>query len=144
MKALVVLAAMFCGGWACAQTAWFTVVGDRHDPAVNTVEVDPVPLSVQERQRTMRVRVNRSEPRTSWDAVPYRSYVSEVVFDCARKTARYTSLVFYQQPLWVGESHRTSTYTEANPRWMQFRDMFPNPTARLIRAACETGKVART
>lgn len=25
---------------------------------------------------------------------------------------------------------------------MQFRDMLPNPSARLIRAACQTGKVA--
>lgn len=144
MKALVVMAAMFCADWACAQTAWFTVVGDRNNPAANTVEVDPVPLSVQERKRVMQVRVNRSELRTSWDAVPYRSYVSEVVFDCARRNARYTSLVFYQLPLWAGESHQTSTYTEANPRWMLFRDMSPNPTARLIRAACDSGKVART
>ncbi|MDP3354878.1 MAG: hypothetical protein Q8M51_03305 [Polaromonas sp.] len=41
-----------------------------------------------------------------------------------------------------GGAGQTSIYTEANPRWMPFRDMLPNPTARLIRAACQTGKVA--
>lgn len=141
MKNIFALICVFCCTVASAQTNWFTVLGDRSDPAVNTIEVDPAPISVSEGLRTMRVRVSRSVDRVSWDGVPYRSYVSEVVFDCPNRTARYTSLTFYRRPLWAGESHNTSVYTRSNPRAMLFLDVNPNPTARIIRAACETGNV---
>ena len=126
---------------AWAQDIWFTVLGDPANAAVDTIEVDPSPLSVTVEAQTMRVRVSRSKLRKSWDGVPYRSYVSDVVFDCASKKARYTSLVFYMEPLWQGKSHNTSTYTRDNPRWMEFRDISPNPNRQIIRAACESGRV---
>jgi hypothetical protein len=124
-----------------AQTHWFTVKGDPANPAVDTIEVDPSPVSVTAEAQTMRVRVSRAQLRKNWEGVPYRSYESDVVFDCANKKARYTSMVFYMQPLWQGRSHNTSTYTRDNPRWMEFRDVYPNPTRQLIRAACESGRV---
>lgn len=120
-----------------AQAAWFTVLGDPQEPAVNTIEVDPVPIFVQGEVRTMKIRVSRSTPRTSWDGVNYRSYTSTVSFDCANKSARYLSLDFYREPLWKGESHKTSTFPESVVRRMEFRDVTPNPTQRLIRAACQ-------
>jgi hypothetical protein len=127
-----------------AQAAWFTVLGDPQEPAVNTIEVDPVPVSVQGEVRTMKIRVSRSTQRTSWDGVHYRSYASTVLFDCANKSARYVSLDFYLQPLWKGESHKTSTYPEGVIRRMEFRDVTPNPRQRLIRAACrDTGAAKR-
>lgn len=119
-----------------AQSAWFTVLGDPQEPGINTIEVDPVPVSVEGEMRVMKVRVSRSAERTSWDGVPYRSYTSTVQFDCADKSARYLSLDFYKEPLWKGKPHKTSTYPEGKVRQMAFRDVTPNPTERLIRAAC--------
>lgn len=135
------LACLLLAGSALAQPLWFTVLGDPANPAVDTIEVDPSPVSVTVDAQTMRVRVSRSQLRKSWDGVPYRSYVSDVVFDCANKKARYSTLVFYMQPLWQGPSHNTSTYTRDNPRWMEFRDVRPNPNRQIIRAACESGRV---
>ena len=126
---------------AFGQASWFTVTGDPANPAVNTIEVDPSPLSVTVEAQTMRVRVSRDKLRKSWEGVPYRSYESDVVFDCGNKTARYATIVFYREPLWQGASHNTSVYTQANPRPMLFRDVKPNPTAQIIRAACESGRV---
>lgn len=126
---------------ASGQTLWFTVQGDPANPAVDTIEVDPSPLSVTVEAQTMRVRVSRAQVRKNWEGVPYRSYESEVVFDCANKKARYSRMMFYMQPLWQGPSHNTSTYTEGNPRWMEFRDVRPNPNRQIIRAACESGRV---
>lgn len=128
-----------CAAWG--QTQWFTVLGDPANPAVDTIEVDPSPVSVTVEAQTMRVRVSRSTLRKSWDGVPYRSYVSDVVFDCANKKARYSALVFYMEPLWQGTSHNTSTYSRDKPRWMEFRDVRPNPNQQIIRAACESGRV---
>ena len=121
---------------APADTLWLTVMGSASDPAANTIQVDPAPVEVKDEFRIMRVRVSRSSQRSSWDGIPYRSYESTVLFDCTQQNARYLSLRFFMQPGWAGESHKTSTYPPETPRWMEFRDVQPNPTARIIRAAC--------
>lgn len=144
MKKAIIVWSFF--GGACslhAQTNWFNVMGDPQDPAVNTVEVDPTPVAVNGELKTMKIRVSRSAQRTSWDGVPYRSYTSTVLFDCASKTARYLSLDFYMEPAWKGASHQTSTYPPDVKRAMEFRDVTPNPTQRLIRAACRNTAAAK-
>ena len=40
-------------------------------------------------------------------------------------------------PLWAGEPHNVTDYA-SNPRPVLFRDMEPNPTDRIVRAACRT------
>ena len=82
-----------------AQTVWFTVMGEPANAALNTVQVDPVPIDVKDSVRTMRVRVSRSLDRTSWDGVPYRSYESIVQFDCVKNSARYLSITYFARPL---------------------------------------------
>jgi hypothetical protein len=98
--------------------------------------VDPAPLEVSDAGRTMRIRVSRSTQRTSWDNVPYRSYYATVLFNCTEGKAHYLSLRFYNEPRGKGASHKTSTYTRDNPRPMLFLDVEPNPTQRIIKAAC--------
>lgn len=116
---------------------WFTVTGDPDLATNNVVQVDPAPVTVEGPLRTMKLRVNRSAARTSWDGVRYQSYNATVLIDCGMKTARYQSVEFYQQPLWTGDVARANQYARsAEPRWMEFRQMLPNPTQRIIRAAC--------
>lgn len=122
-----------------ASNIWFTVMGDADDPDVNTVQVDPV--GIEGKTRTKHVRVSRSTLRTSWDGVPYRSYTSVVVFDCEKHKARYMQLTYYDQPRWRGEPSKSVDYATGTPRWMEFRDVTPNPTHRIISAACN--KVAK-
>jgi hypothetical protein len=148
MKKIIVLLLLVCGGasWGAPATPatptnWFTVMGDPLDPAVNTIEVDPTPIAANGDMRAMQIRVSRSLDRISWDGVPYRSYVSTVLFDCANKSAKYVTLTFYVQPLWKGEPSKTATYPNDVVRPMEFRDVMPNPTQRIIRAACESGKI---
>lgn len=135
---------MFCL-WASicaqAQTIWFNVLGDPSDPTVNTIEVDPTPVSINGDTRIMRVRVSRSAGRVSWDGVPYRSYVSEVFFDCRSNTARYITIDFYKLPAWKGQPHQHTVYSQSQPRLMEFRDVEPNPGQRIIRAACQTASI---
>lgn len=129
-------------GAMCAQTQaknadWFTVTGNPRDPTVNTVEVDPVAIGAAGGRKTMNVRVSRSEQRNNWEGVPYRSYESQVVFNCRAGTGQYLVATFYMAPLWQGTPHKTTDYA-ANPRPMLFRDVEPNPTERIVRAACRT------
>ena len=120
---------------ARAQGEWFTVTGNPSDSSVNTVQVDPVALATDGATKTMNVRVNRSEQRLNWEKMPYRSYESQVVFDCQNRRAGYVQARFFLQPLWQGEPSVVSDYTDS-PRPMLFRDMEPNPTNRIVRAAC--------
>ncbi|HSV51288.1 MAG TPA: surface-adhesin E family protein [Burkholderiaceae bacterium] len=132
-----------CSTAASAQTPWLTISGAPENPAVNTVQVDPVPVDRAEGLRTMRVRVSRSAQRTSWDGVSYRSYESSVLFDCRENTARYLFISFYTQPGWKGEPHQGVDYSKGPPRWMEFREVEPNPTARILHAACAAGNAPR-
>ena len=134
--AFALVLALFCATAQAQATTWFNIVGDPANPDVNTIEVDPVPVTANGDLRVLRVRVSRSLTRTSWDAVSYRSYTSEVMFDCNAKSARYLAITYYRQPGWQGTPHKTSLYDQGEPRLMQFRDVSPNPNARIIRAAC--------
>jgi hypothetical protein len=122
---------------AWAQEAWLTVLGDPTNAVVDTIQVDPIPVSVSGDLRTMRVRVNRQSERNNWDGIPYRSYESSVLFDCASNTARYLEIKFYLQPLWLGQAHTSVAYSSALPRWMLFGGVDPSPYQRIIYAACE-------
>ena len=122
---------------AWSQEAWLTIMGDPTNAVVDTIQVDPIPLSVSGDLRTMRVRVNRLSERNNWDGIPYRSYESSVLFDCASNTARYQEIRFYLQPLWLGQPHTSVSYPSTMPRWMLFGGVEPSPYQRIIYAACE-------
>ena len=141
MKKILLLFCLWSGSFLHAQTAWFNIIGDPEDAAVNTVDVDPTPVSVNGSIRALQVRVSRSADQVSWDGVPYRSYVSEVVFDCANNSTRYAWIDFYTLPGWKGEPHKRSVYTLSETRPMEFLDVEPNPYRRIVRAACQTGSV---
>jgi hypothetical protein len=118
--------------------AWLTIVGDPTNAVVDTIQVDPIPVSVSGDLRTMRVRVNRVSERNNWDGIPYRSYESSVLFDCGSNTARYLEIKFYLQPLWLGQAHTAVAYPSTMPRWMLFGGVEPSPYQRIIYAACES------
>ncbi|RZJ24166.1 MAG: hypothetical protein EOO54_10285 [Haliea sp.] len=139
--ALLALALGATAAFAQGAQTWFTVLGDPDDPLANTIQVNPVPLSIEGEQRTMKVRVNRSAQRRNWDGLPYRSYESVVLFNCVNHTARYLAADFYLEPGWKGDVVR-ATYPQEPIRAMAFRDVEPNPTLRIMRAACSTGRGA--
>lgn len=141
MKIFMMVCGLCCCTLAHAATDWFNVMGDAADESVNTIEVDPTPVSIAGETRIMRVRVSRSQDRVNWDGVSYRSFVSEVLFDCPNMTARYLSIDYYRLPAWKGEPYLKRVYSPIEPRLMLFRDVEPNPYQRIIRAACNTSTI---
>ena len=130
-----------CGGTAYGQGDWFNLIGDAADETVTTIEVHPTPVSIDGAQRVMRLRVSRSADRVNWDGVPYRSYVTEVLFDCLTNTASYQTIDYFSLPGWKNEPDRRLAYSQADPRPMEFPDVVPNPTQRIIRAVCQTSSI---
>jgi len=132
------LAPLLAAAQPAPRSNWFTVMGDATNPTVNTIEVDPAPVEVSDAGRTMHIRVSRSSQRISWDGIAYRSYRARVLVNCTEGKAWYLSLDFHRDPLWHGTAYRTSTFTreQQTQRPMLFLDVEPNPTQRIIRAAC--------
>lgn len=127
--------------WFCvlaqAQSTWFTIVGNPGDAQSDLVEVDPQSRSFTAGNSTLNVRVSRPVLRTSSDGVPFRSYTATVLVDCASKNARFISANFYMMPLWEGRPHASLAFSAAEVRPLMFRNIEPNPAARIIRAACQ-------
>jgi hypothetical protein len=141
IKKFVFVLAFFGSCGAFAQTQWLTLVGDATVAAADTVQVEPVTFNRAGALRTVHLRVSRAAERKSWDGDAYRSYNAEVLIDCAVRTGRYLSIEFFAQPLWQGEPHGKKLYAKREIRPMLFRDIEPNPSQRLIRAACQTENV---
>lgn len=134
-SAVLLLAAVLLGRPAAAQSNWFTVTGNPARADVDTVQVDPVAVARDADGKTMNIRVSRAALRHNWEGVPYRSYEAQVVFRCAERRAEYLSATFHMAPLWEGVPHQTTDYA-AKPPPMLFKDVQPNPTQRIVRAAC--------
>lgn len=124
------------GALAQAQDTWFTVVGNLGDPESDIVDIQPQSLPSSPGFVNYLVRVNRAKLRSSWDDIPYRSYTASVMIDCAAQKGRYTSIAFHMMPLWAGKPHKSQVFSATEERPMLFRSIEPNPTERIIRAAC--------
>ena len=136
------LACVLVGAMGTAQAStWLTMRGEPDDDTNDIVEVNPESMEGKTELRTMQVRVSRSHQRTSRDGVVFRSFLSVVEFDCVKNTARFVSADFYHLPMWRGAVHQTMVYSRDQMRPMVFREMTPNPTERIIRAACKSGDV---
>lgn len=118
--------------WAAGE--WLTITGDPAQAWQDTVQVNPVAVDRSAQARTLQIRVNRAQLRTNWDGIPYRSYTAQVRIRCEERRGEYLSIRMFVQPLWVGPVQEAN-YAEARPP-MLFRDVQPNPTERIIRAAC--------
>lgn len=120
---------------AQADPVWLTVLGDPLDPAADTVQVDVTSAVAFDRARIVTIRANRAQDRPARDGLPFRSYVSSVLIDCDKNTARHRSQELFTEPLWRG-APRTHHYQDDDVRTMAFRGMEASPQTRIVRAAC--------
>ena len=117
---------------------WFTVAGYPDDPSVDVVQIDPKPVSTQDSEVVMKVRVSRAAPRTSAQGTVFRSFDGEALIDCKRHYAYFVIARFYAEPGFRGTPFHTETYEGREKRPMAFRGIAGNPSERIITAACKT------
>lgn len=132
---LLVFLASVCTGSAYADPQWLTVLGDPTKPAVDTVEVDAASAVTFGKARLVGIRVNRARDRVARDKQVFRSYVSMVIIDCDKRTAKHSSQTLFSEALWTG-TPRSYTYADNDVRDMAFSGVQPNPKERIIKAAC--------
>lgn len=114
---------------------WFTVVGDPTRASVDTVAVDPTNLAAVGNLKLVKVRVSRAVQRTNPRGVLFRSFEATVEIDCEHQTGRYLRTQFYSEPLWSTPID-VIEYGASADSPMVFRSMTPNPSQRIIKAAC--------
>lgn len=122
----------------CQAAGWFTVAGYPDDPAVDVVQIDPVPVSTKGSEVVMRVRVSRGAQRKSAQGTVFRSFDAAALIDCKRHAAHFVVARFYNEPGFKGEPFHTETYEGREQRPMAFREIAGNPAERIITAACKT------
>jgi len=127
---------LLAGALAQAETRWLTIAGDPEDPAVHTVEVDPAQLRGDSQTRLLHIRVNLPRPAQQLAPTPYRSFEATIRLDCTSNTAQYDALLLYAQPDWKGEPLKAVPPDDEALRTVRFPDADPDPTPRIIKAAC--------
>ncbi|RZL67062.1 MAG: hypothetical protein EOP77_05985 [Variovorax sp.] len=125
---------------AADRLTWLTVVGDSGSATSDSVQIEPESMMVFSGLRTIRIRVSRAHERTGYDDRPYRSYIASVQIDCSNLSANFRQLELFRGPLWTGDA-RVLNYREADMPLMVFRDVQPNPTSRIVQAACSIERV---
>lgn len=85
----------------------------------------------------LEMRVSRSETRTSFRGLKYRSYYAKVVVNCQSQNAWYLWLSYFGIPLWKGEAIGREDYVEGKAPVL-LKDIPGQPYKRIINAACKS------
>ncbi|WP_422830788.1 surface-adhesin E family protein [Variovorax sp. HJSM1_2] len=123
-----------------ADPLWLTLTGDATRADADSVQVLADSVNLNGTTGTLQLRVSRAGERSAYDDLPYRSYIGWIRVDCSQREGHFLQLQYYAEALWTG-AVRLVNFTESNMPRLLFKDMDPNPTTRLIRAACSVEKV---
>jgi hypothetical protein len=137
---VLALAILSGAGPLHADPLWLTLSGDASRSDLDSVQVMADSVTLSGTTGALQLRVNRAIARDAYDNIPYRSYIGWIKVDCTLREGRFQQLQYYSEALWTGEV-RVVNFTEPNLPQLLFKDMQPNPTTRLIRAACSVDKV---
>ncbi|KAF1043621.1 surface-adhesin E family protein [Xylophilus sp.] len=136
-------AGIAAGAGAAADPSVWLTVSEGGPQAPDVVEVAADQVTVFNEFRLVRVRFSRASVRRGYDGQNYRSAEATVQVDCQNRTAGYSALRLYDQPRWQG-AWRDVTFGLDNLPRMAFADMQPNPSERILDAACRLGEVQST
>ncbi|MCZ2496608.1 hypothetical protein GN316_07550 [Xylophilus sp. Kf1] len=114
---------------------WFTVIGIKNDPNVDTAQLDVSTITRRGPATVLRFRVNLAEPRKLPSGETYQSYVSFISIDCNSMSVFHEEQTRYGQPYWAGS---TAYEKFAQPKPMAFGGLAPDPKPRILNAACRS------
>lgn len=134
LRKLFVICLLAVAGSAEA-VEWYTVTGNKNDPAVDTTQLD---ISTYKRRApgatVLRFRVNLAMPRKASEKESYQSYVSNIVVDCSSGSIFHENQLRYRDPLWEGPTVAES-FTQ--PRPMAFKGLSDDPRSKILKMLCQ-------
>lgn len=114
---------------------WFTVIGTRNDPGVDTAQIDVSTIARRGAATVLRFRVNLAEARKLSSGESYQSYVSLISVDCASMSVFHEEQTRFSEAYWGGSTTREKF---VQPKPMAFGGLAPDPKPRILNAACRS------
>jgi hypothetical protein len=114
---------------------WFTVIGDKNDPNVDTAQLDITTIARRGANLMLRFRVNLAQPRRMTHGEVYQSYISHITVECPTQSVFHEDQVRYRDPFWDGPTQEEKF---VQPKPMAFGGLVPDPKVRILAAACES------
>lgn len=133
---LLCLVLLACAG---VRAEWLTLNGSPGDAGNTYVQVDPTSVEVNGSRRSVTVRMNLAEDRTSKDGVRFRSVLARASVDCEARSAHYLSATYFGHPNFVGEPVAVKEFGEDDVRPMLFAGAPGELVGRTVNAACRVG-----
>lgn len=130
---IVIASLLLCGGAHAVE--WFTLIGDKSDPAVDTAQLDISTVVRKNANLMLRFRVNLAMPRKIGATEVYQSYVSHITVECPTQSVFHEDQVRYRDPLWQGPTHSEQFI---QPKPMAFGGLYPDPKPKILAAACQS------
>ncbi|WPB54965.1 surface-adhesin E family protein [Xylophilus sp. GOD-11R] len=130
---ILVASLLLCGSAQAVE--WFTVIGDKNDPAVDTAQLDISTVARKNNNLMLRFRVNLAMPRKLGGTEVYQSYVSHITIECATKSVFHEDQIRFRDALWQGPTHSEQFI---QPKPMAFGGLYPDPKPKILAAACQS------
>ena len=114
---------------------WFTVIGVKNDPNVDTAQLDVSTVTRRGSATVLRFRVNLAEARKLPSGELYQSYVSLISIDCASMSVFHEEQTRYRESYWGGSAAHERF---VQPKPMAFGGLNPDPKPRILNAVCRS------
>jgi len=114
---------------------WFTVIGVKNDPNVDTAQLDVSTINRRGASTVLRFRVNLAEARKLPSGEVYQSYVSLISIDCTSMSVFHEEQTRFHESYWGGGATQEKF---VQPKPMAFGGLAPDPKPRILNAACRS------
>lgn len=129
---LFALCLLGSNAWA---VEWFTVIGSKNDPQVDTAQLDVSTIARRGAATVLRFRVNLAQARKLPSGETYQSYVSLISVNCSSMAVFHEEQTRYPQAYWGGNASHEKF---VQPKPMAFGGLAPDPKPRILNAACRS------
>lgn len=116
---------------------WTTLVGRPNDPASNFVELGTDTMFAFERDRIVRLRINRAVEVKGVTGVAYRSFDGTAEIDCRERSARYVKVAYYRQPNFKGAAIGRQSFRREDVRPVLLKDFDGRYKGQLLDLVCQ-------
>lgn len=140
-KWLVVAGALLAGAvfmnmGTLMSAEWVTLVGTPGTPASDFIELETDLRARQDRDRVVRVRINRATEVTGLTGVAYRSFDGTAHIDCRERRARYTSAIYYKRPNFKGAPIAERSFVRAEQPPVLLRGFDDRYAREVVKLGC--------
>lgn len=128
--------AVFMNMGTLMSAEWVTLVGTPGSPASDFIEMETDLRARQDRDRVVRLRINRATEVTGLTGVAYRSFDGTAHVDCRERRAHYISATYYDRPNFKGAPIVEKSFGHANQPPVRLRGFDDRYVREIVKLGC--------